>query len=79
MTALFQAFTSRYFARAIRLDPARWEKIHTTHSWYYPPSTRSLALPRHPGSGLNRQGVIIFPGVRYYPLQLHMLLDNWGR
>jgi len=24
-------------------------------------------LPRHPGSGLNRQGLISFPGVRYYP------------
>lgn len=29
--------------------------------------TRSLPLPRHPGSGLNRQGLITIPGVRYYP------------
>lgn len=29
--------------------------------------TRSLPLPRHPGSGLNRQHLITIPGVRYYP------------
>jgi hypothetical protein len=69
MTALFQVFTSRYFARAI--GSCTLEKIHSTHSWYYPPNTCSLALPRHPGSGLNRHGLITFPGVRHYPLASH--------
>jgi hypothetical protein len=49
------------------MDPARW-KIHTVHSWYYLPSVPSPPqAPRHPGSGLNRHSLIIFPGVRYYP------------
>jgi hypothetical protein len=68
MTALFQAVhiislgTLHWHAR---LDPARWEKIHTTHSWYYPPNTRSLATSTPP-KALDRR-LITFPGGSLLP------------
>ena len=64
MTALYSSRSHLSVLCTRKLDPARW-KIHTVHSWYYLPSARSP--PRHPGSGLNRPGLITFPGVRYYP------------
>ena len=46
-----------------RLDPARWQKIHTTHSWYYPPSTPLTSTSTPPRLWTQASGSDhLFPG-----------------